>query len=386
VVEILNIPALPGGWIAANLLVLALALLTGWALVRLSREFQVVYTGPVLALYAAAPVFVLYGANSMDYMWALAAVAWSVSLSRRHPVWAGLLLGVAVGCRITSAAFGLPLLFIYLPDHRYRDAMRFVFAAVATAAFCWLPVVWTYGLDFFQYAPSQHSIVEIISLLSQNLLGLPGAVLLSGIVGLTLFRSGSLQRVAGSNRDRFLLLATGIGVLPFVMLPEDPAYCLPGLFFGLLWLGRHVTSRRLLWLLTGVCLLSSAVMEVRMKRGFRLELRPGAVVHAMQEQRKQIAQARGLLKVTVVRPACIIAGLDRPVIGVLEPRLLTQKPDDHATLDGITYVYLLGAEEITRMQQDGVHIYATTKSQVSTHLRYGFDLEATGVQILSQSK
>jgi hypothetical protein len=66
---------------------------------------------------------------------------------------AGLLLGLAAGCRITAGALALPLcLWLLLtpaPRSALRQCLAFAIALLAAGGLCFLAVWRRYGADFF---------------------------------------------------------------------------------------------------------------------------------------------------------------------------------------------------------------------------------------------
>jgi hypothetical protein len=72
---------------------------------------------------AMSPVFFVNSVTAKDYVWALAFVLGSLfCVLDRRPTLAGLLLGLAVGCRITSAAMILPLALLFVGRDGKRTA------------------------------------------------------------------------------------------------------------------------------------------------------------------------------------------------------------------------------------------------------------------------
>jgi membrane-bound ClpP family serine protease len=65
------------------------------------------------AALAFAPVIFINSTSSLDYLWALAFILGSLFfVLDRKPILAGIFLGLAIGCRITSGAMLLPLLIL----------------------------------------------------------------------------------------------------------------------------------------------------------------------------------------------------------------------------------------------------------------------------------
>jgi hypothetical protein len=100
------------------------------------------------AALALTPQIYIASTSTIDYMWALSFIFASLYvLVRGKPLLAGLLLGIAIGSRITSAAMLLPLTLIAargLDGHRDQRLGRIVvlwIAACATGAILFVPAL-----------------------------------------------------------------------------------------------------------------------------------------------------------------------------------------------------------------------------------------------------
>jgi len=98
----------------------------------------------------------------MDYVWALGFILASLyyALAGR-PLAAGLLLGIAVGCRLTSAGMLLPLALMLIEPGKWKSGVRklviFFSAAVAGGAAFYIPAFAKYGPGFLALAESKFS-------------------------------------------------------------------------------------------------------------------------------------------------------------------------------------------------------------------------------------
>lgn len=136
------------------LMALAAALLFAALLRRLGARVD--------ALAGAALVFVpavyIASASGMDYCWGLAFLlgAMLAVVRGRHAL-AGLLLGLAIGSRVTAAAFTLPLaVMAYVPGtatlaRRLRGPFVLVALAMLVGALCFLPAWRSAGPGFLKY-------------------------------------------------------------------------------------------------------------------------------------------------------------------------------------------------------------------------------------------
>ncbi len=127
-----------------------------WAFVASARRLGC--RDALLAGFALAmtPVFFVNSVTSKDYLWALAFVLASLwSVLDRRSVLAGLLLGLAGGCRITSLAMALPLALILLGQMEKarggRELLAFGLTTFTTTLVVFAPVWLRYGTGFLTF-------------------------------------------------------------------------------------------------------------------------------------------------------------------------------------------------------------------------------------------
>lgn len=221
---------------------------------RLARRLEVPHPVPLSLAFAFLPLVYLHSVNALDYLWAIAFVLAAVDawFARRF-VLAGVLLGLATGCRITSLAFVVPLVVAGEARDRRRILLQLGGAAVVVGALCYVPVLLAYGASYLRVTPTPYpSLAFLLKQLSVDLFGLPGALaLLVVLAGEAIARlRGRAPRPVGNPqwpRLRLLALAVAVPYLVlFLRLPDDAAYLLPVVPFVLLALATVLAPRRLL--------------------------------------------------------------------------------------------------------------------------------------------
>ena len=146
-----------GGWAVnalTTLMTIAAALLFAVLLRRLGARLDAI-AGAALAF---VPVVAIASASGMDYPWGLAfLLGATLAVVQGRRALAGLLLGLAIGCRITSAVFVLPLgVMAYVPSpsplaQRLRGPLALAALAAVSGALCFLPAYRAYGFSFLGY-------------------------------------------------------------------------------------------------------------------------------------------------------------------------------------------------------------------------------------------
>jgi len=143
----------------------------GWALGALALAFT--------------PVIAVNSSNAMDYLWALAfiLIAHDAALRGRW-VEAGVMLGLATGCRITSLLLAPPFALILIdpargPSTKSR-AIGFALVALAISTAAFLPALMTYGPGFLHgYAHGYPPPLYVVKNATVDVWGLIGSIALA---------------------------------------------------------------------------------------------------------------------------------------------------------------------------------------------------------------
>ena len=211
----------------------------------------------VLAALALAftPVVFANSTTSMDYIWTLAFILAGLYFAIvRRPLLAGLMLGLAIGCRITSGAMLIPLALLLVRDDdgncSLKRVLQFALVACLVGAAAFVPAVLKYGPDFFAFYEHQYpSAFAVLKGASEDLWGAVGSLAIAAALISTLFSAGragtggSIPR--GSNRLYTVawLAAVAIYFAAFLRLPHEPAYLIPAIPFVLILLGRYLNRK-----------------------------------------------------------------------------------------------------------------------------------------------
>ncbi len=135
--------------------------------------------------FAFVPIIYINSTNSMDYIWALCFISISFySAGAQQYFLSGILLGIATGCRITSAGMVLPLFFLiqYInTSTKNKNYAKLFFGFFITSLIAFLPVVMKYGVHFFSYSTGSIPTLYIIKNMSIDIWGI------FGFLGITFF-------------------------------------------------------------------------------------------------------------------------------------------------------------------------------------------------------
>lgn len=271
--ELLMAPlVLLGGSIATNAATALAALAAVFILARIVRELRQPAPGLVVVAFAFTPFLLVNSVETKDYLWALLAMlAAYLAAIRGHALWAGVLLGLGIGCRITTGAFVLPLLLLFTDRRAWRLAATFLGVTGLTAFIVFLPVTFQYGLRFWNYADSRISPDIIIRSIGQYSIGAFGSLAVLMALALSWRRLAALPALTQSEvHVRIWLLTIALYVLAFLRLPIDIAYLIPIYPFCYLLLAR-VLNRYLLATVIALILFSGLIdLDISAMHNFNL--------------------------------------------------------------------------------------------------------------------
>jgi hypothetical protein len=260
--ELLTALLLGGGPLLTNLSTALAALLGVWVFDRLVVRLGVPGRPWLLLAMAFIPWLLVTSTATLDYHFALTAMLAAYLALTRHggqraagsreglraAALAGLYLGVAVGFRITAAAFLLPLAVLLVLHNRragrpIADCLPAIAALVATtgavALLAYAPVLWTYGPRFWNYADSRVSPDVVIQMVGQWALGAVGALVTLGVLAASWRELARFPRRLA--RDPHVLvwsLTVVLYALIYLRVPVDIGYLVPLYPFAFLLVAR----------------------------------------------------------------------------------------------------------------------------------------------------
>ncbi len=327
---------------------------------------------------AFTPAVYVNSTTSMDYIWALAFILVSFYyILDEKPLAAGLLLGLAAGCRITSTMFILPfsVIFYYAAGNAMKRIFLFSAAAVVAGVAMFIPVINKYGLNFFPHDDMPYP--DIIVIAGRSSVGIWG---ISGLTVIVLFLVVRLMQkqkvdvgqalsmnkgvVAGS------LLAIGLHIILFLRFPYESGYLIPVVPFVILLTGNISPKKH--FVIVCIMLIVSP---------FLCSLEMGGMHFAGPLIRDHERRAE---KHEFIRNA-IVYGKELPeesviVSGPNLPQIQTYLSDHPSEVK--KYVYLLNEAELQSRLNDGCKIFYLPGMNSYNLEIYGVDIGAVGKPIL----
>lgn len=231
---------------------------------------------PVCAGLAIAftPVVFINSTNTMDYVWALtfALGAFYLMLRKAH-LWAGILLGLAIGCRMTSAVLVLPFSLMLVATGAGRrsvllDMARLWLPAFGVAAAAYLPVFARYGSDMFTFYDQAHELNQMVHLAGEGVWGTLGlgalALAAAGFVNYVKRHPKPPTTIPGTIANRHIAVWATVVILyviMFIRLPAESGYLIIIVPFVVLLLARYVPRR--IFVMVTLLLIASPFVDIR---------------------------------------------------------------------------------------------------------------------------
>jgi hypothetical protein len=234
---------IPGGWIATNLGTAVVSLVGVYVFARIVKLHDMPNPAVLVLGFAFTPLLLINSIATMDYMWTLTAILGAYYCAQAgRSLWAGILIGVAMGFRFQGAIVWLPLAFLLWRSGRKADVAPMTAAAAGVALLVYSPVLVVYGLDFFNYYDASVGYEDVLRLLGKEALGIIGGLGVLAGIAISLPRLRAIP--ADLRTDPAVgtwVLFIGVYFISFARLPHEIAYLIPVFPFGYLLMGRYLT-------------------------------------------------------------------------------------------------------------------------------------------------
>jgi hypothetical protein len=202
-------------------------------------------------ILAFIPVFYISSVSTIDYCWAAAFIMISMYFLIKENIWAaGIFLGIASGCRITSALMILPFLFLINATNIAEFFKKSI--ALCLISFCvfivvFLPAFIEYGISVIStYKQPYPPIPKVIFKGSIGVLGITGIIALI-VLMLIMFINRKKRQLNFINTPHRKILFCSITaiittLLIFIRLPEKSAFLIPALPFLIILVSYYIKT------------------------------------------------------------------------------------------------------------------------------------------------
>lgn len=284
--------------------------------------------------FSLVPIIYINSISTMDYMIALSfALGSTYFILIRQPILAGIFIGLAIGCRLTYVAMGLPLVLWVLYDKNNVDTIRhalyFVFTSILVSILVYLPVFLSYGFGFFTFADNIEY-PSLLTLIEKGIINVWGVLYLAAFIILLSLMLWKKEHLKIHSKKAFLF---SIGVIfiyivIFLRLPHESAYMIPVVPFVIISLALIVPSHYIRFFSLSVI----ALVFIQLLNGTASVQKYNDSRSKNYSQTKSVIDSVSKLKGKVV----VIAGWKIAKILLFE----TSKASDR-----VKYVYLVQSKE-----------------------------------------
>ena len=359
----------------------------------------------ITAAFACVPVVLINSMAAMDYMWAMTFILASFyAAAKQWFTFAGILLGVAVGCRLTSGAMLAPLLLLAATSTNELSLRRRRLITLCAGAFvvslaCYVPVLQKYGLGMFSFvSPGERSLMFVIKTVAFDTFGIVGTCAL--VVASFLSLAGNVPYVPPVGKARVwstaCLFVIGLYAAAFAVLPAEAAYLIPLIPF-LLLLSMFVMPRPLFRLVAYGCILSSFLVSVDATdrpwsvgtsplsaevhfagRTLSVDVLRGPLMMDWMKRQSQLEYGASILRWARGHRsrAVLVVGFWEPMLAFASDGTYTEELEDRITHGWVALVGFLDKESAARYKREGYEFYHLTGQDAYNLRVYGVDLGA----------
>jgi hypothetical protein len=210
--------------------------------------------------FAFVPVYYISSTYTIDFAWtqALILMAFYFLLKNNYLV-CGVLLGLAIGCRITSGVMLIPFMIIIWQDDFKLNIQRLwkmFIPMVVVSITLFIPIIKEFGFSFFMYY-DQFPYPPFTKVMYKMIIGVFGFIgtLSVGVFLLNALFNKKNQRVGeGFNYslDKKIIIASIVIILlysiSYFRLPQKSGYMIPVLPFVILLFGYYLNRKNFSWL------------------------------------------------------------------------------------------------------------------------------------------
>ena len=390
-----------GGPFALNALSAIFSAIAATAFAAIARKLHGRDAFLAALAFAATPILFISSVSSKDYVWAIAFILLAIlSALHQRAVLAGMFLGLATGCRITSLSTLLPIAFILFSKserpHRIASVAKFTAVSIVTAAIAFSPVWLCYGTAFWRFY--EHARPDWLTIASRSTVELWGTL---GLIGVVLAAStiiarrwigrsaddGTLKPKAQnsiaarlelssptglidppSSQNKWmvgaLLLWLAITVAVYLRLPDQAGYLLPAVPAVILLAQQRAPRRAFQF--ACACLILSPFVDIGPKG-----VQAGPIFADRAERVYTLDQVKHFLSYAETLP-----GQNTIVVGAWEPIIATVTPNIEKGRNN--YVYLLDENGLATVLARHEPIFYAPRMREFNQRIYGIDLAKYG--------
>lgn len=371
------------GWLATNSMTMILTLISVLVFAKILKELEVENKGLIVIIFAFLPIVWINSVNTMDYMWAVTfiIISWYFILKKQY-LMAGLMMGLAIASRPTSAILLIPFIYLILTESEIKKGLYFLFTSLAVSIALFSPLILHYGIGFISF---YLTVVDINTIFQDFISSFGLLAVLLFIVLLIKSPKKAYNSIKTDNNVKFALFVVLLIIVLFIGSPYETAYLLPAIPFALYFLSK-IGSKRLFNILCIFLILNSFIsVSLTLETS---EIIGKGVVFSDADNRALLTDTLEKVVNGEFNNSVIITGEYYPILRYLSktsqenPQQYLEESDpenisvsywDHAK--NIDYVYMAGAEDIIKWQNNKYKVYYMGLAALEvTKLNYKYDL------------
>jgi len=349
------------------------------------------------------PVVFVHSTDSMDFVWSLPfLIAGLEAAVRGRTVVAGAMVGIATGCRITSAAM-LPTVALLLAARSggeratFRSLATVVLAFVVAGAIVLAPMIARFGASFLSIYESRFSAgaLDVAKNGTIEVWGLIGTIALTTLAVSLLTSRRHRSPVIPRIEVAAWLVAVVVYVAGFLRLPFDAGYLMPAVPVALV-LAARLAAPGAFALLCVALIVSPLTLEVAevgkpdSPRPSRIAMTVGilgrpVVIDPLQgpvawDQARRRAQLRYRDRIRAATDAAAAGG---EVLVIADGWTAYLTVDHRTPRPDARFVHSLDAARAAGLRERGVRIFYLPEAQWNYQARHGVGLERLGARPLA---
>jgi len=362
----------------------------------------------LVCLFCLTPILLVNSATTIDYIPGLAALIWSyAAVKAERPGIAGLLLALAVGCRLSNVLFAIPL-GLYLLLSGAGTLRSIVVPAVGSAVglLFYAPVLARNGLAAMAVPPHAYHGFSYVLFTGYKFLMVFGPI---ATVGIAIVLAIHVPKVIGVNREALTrrdaaytaeLAAVAVFVLLFLRHSDESDYLVPAIPFCYLLLGRWLGTRSLA--VVAALVVSFSFVSIELKGGEsghrHITAKPaaGIVIKDYLDRKELEALRLGTAKIDLPERSVVLhgygpmLGFENPGLHRVDARSISSALDERGIADPLAIhrvagreIYLvsgLSAANVSTLRREGYRIYYFSESAPSQCKHsWGYDPQEIGL-------
>lgn len=218
---------------------------------KIAQYYSIKHSLLLALAFFYTPTVFISSTYTIDYMWAMAfCLASWYALLRNKFVVAGILLAIAIACRISTGAMVIPFLFVIWNNYKglcfFKKSFVLGISMLLVTAILFIPVVYMYGFNFLVFWDLfQPSWAKLIYKSTLGVFGVLGCIAL--LLALFFIIKNKFKLITKINKWHLLswLSMFVLFAYSYARLPQKSAYlinCIPPL---LLFIAVYLNSKQL---------------------------------------------------------------------------------------------------------------------------------------------